>query len=219
MVPLYTPPGDVSWTEVIGIRKAHPSVPLIAVVNPSDGPGPSRGEELSRGMADLRRVGVTVLGYVHTSYTERSRSSAEADVRAYRRWYELKGVMIDEMSNTRGDEGYYSALSRHAKSLGMTFAVGNPGTEAPASFTRTVDCLVIHEDSGPPPLSLLRGYGRVSPSHLAYISHSVPALDVSFERRSASLVGWLYITDAKMPNPYDRLPSYFDEEVRALETT
>ena len=30
-------------------------------------------------------------------------------------------------------------------------------------------------------------------------------------------VGWVYITDATLPNPYDRLPSYWSQEVSLID--
>src|SRR5712692_7987899 len=41
-----------------------------------------------------------MLGYVNTNYGERSKSSVESEVSAYKRWYNVNGIMIDEMSNT-----------------------------------------------------------------------------------------------------------------------
>ena len=217
LIPLYTHPTDGSWSEVVRVHASHPLVPMIAVINPSNGPGGSQNPEYVTGIMNLQNAGVTTLGYVYTNYGERSKSSVESEVSAYKRWYSVNGIMIDEMSNTQGFESYYSALNGHVKTLGMTHTVGNPGTVVPASFIGTLDCLVIYENSGLPPISELQKYRGHAAPNSAYISYGVPTLDTAFEIASAAYVRWLYITDACLPNPYDTLPSYFSAEVATLD--
>ena len=40
LIPLYIPPGTV-WNALIQAKESNPSVPIIAVVNPDNGPGTS----------------------------------------------------------------------------------------------------------------------------------------------------------------------------------
>jgi len=190
---------------------------MVAVINPSNGPGGSQNPEYVTGIRNLQNAGVTMLGYVYTNYGERSKSSVESEVSAYKRWYNVNGIMIDEMSNTQGFESYYSALNSYVKSLGMTCAMGNPGSVVPTSFIGTLDCLVIYENSGLPLISDLQRYRGHSAPNFAYISYSVSTLDTAFETASAAYVGWLYITDAGLPNPYDKVSSYFSAEVATLD--
>ena len=218
LIPLYTHPTDDSWSEVAKVHASHPSVPIIAVINPSNGPGGSQNSKYVTGIRNLQNAGVTVLGYSYTKYGQRSGSSVELEVSAYKRWYDVNGMMFDGMSNTQGFESYYSALNGHSKSLGMACTVGNPGTVVPASFIGTLDCLVIYENSGLPPIAGLQRYRGHGASNFAYISYGVSKLDTSFETLSAGYVKWLYVTDAALPNPYDRLPPYFRAEVATLDS-
>jgi len=167
---------------------------------------------------NLRNAGIAVLDDVYTKYGQRSRSSLESEVSAYKRWYNANGIMFDEMSNTPGIEGYYSSLNGYAKSLGMTYTMGNPGTTVPSSFMGALDCFVIYENAGLPLISVLQGLKGYAASKFAYISYGVSTLDTAFETASATYVGWLYITDAGLPNPYDELPSYFRTEVATLDS-
>ena len=48
IVPLYTRPDDASWPALIAAKKAHPTVGIIAVVNPNSGPGSAVEAELHR---------------------------------------------------------------------------------------------------------------------------------------------------------------------------
>jgi len=190
---------------------------MVAVINPSNGPGGSQNPEYVTGIRNLQNAGVTMLGYVYTNYGERSKSSVESEVSAYKRWYNVNGIMIDEMSNTQGFESYYFALNGYVKSLGMTYTLGNPGIVVPTSFMGTLDCLVIYENSGLPLISGLQRDRGHAPPNFAYISYGVPTLDTAFETASAAQVRWLYITDDGLPNPYDTLPSYFRAEVATLD--
>src|SRR5438132_172651 len=102
------------------------------------------------GIKNLQAAGITVLGYVYTSYAARSISSAESDVISYKNLYNVNGIMFDEMSNVVGNENYYSTLTQYVKSHGMTMTVGNPGTSTRASYIGTVDNITIYESSGAP---------------------------------------------------------------------
>jgi Spherulation-specific family 4. len=41
MIALYTYP-DSTWDVVAQAKSAHPSVPVVAIINPNNGPGSSR---------------------------------------------------------------------------------------------------------------------------------------------------------------------------------
>src|SRR5882672_4184561 len=53
IVPLYTFPTDASWADLVTARKAHPSVRVVAVVNPNSGPGASKNAAFTTGIAKL----------------------------------------------------------------------------------------------------------------------------------------------------------------------
>jgi hypothetical protein len=133
--------------------------------------------------------------------------------------YNIDGIFFDEMSNTEGKEHYYESLSNYAKSLGFTFTVGNPGADVPSSYIGTVDNIVIYEDSGLPNISDLEGWHTsYDKTNFSIIAHSVDSLDESFVSDASNYVGYMYITDNRMPNPYDSLPSYFNELASVLST-
>jgi len=159
-----------------------------------------------------------VLGYVATGYATSSYSAlsgVEANVTLYNSWYHVDGIFFDEMSNVVGNESYYSTLNSFAKSLGMIFTVGNPGATVPTSYIGTLDTLVIYENGGLPDLSTL-AYPGNSTSNFAIVSYGVPSPGQAFLTNSSSVAGWVYFTDAGMPNPYFALPTYLMEEVAML---
>src|SRR5437667_84959 len=217
VIPLYTYPTDGSWAETLQAKNAHPNVPIIAVINPSNGPGGASDLKFVQGVKNFQAAGIIVLGYVATGYASHGMSDLDAQISSYWNWYRVNGIMFDEMSNVPGNENYYFTLNTYVKSLGMTMTMGNPGTSVPSSYIGTLDSLCIFEQGGLPTLSYLSSYSGHPKSNFAYIGLSVSSLNTSFEVSSSNYVQWIYITDAGGGNPYNVLPSYFMNEVAALD--
>jgi hypothetical protein len=157
MIPLYTYPGS-TWDQVIAAKNAHPSVPIVAIINPSNGSGNVQNSAYVTGIQNLQSANITVLGYVHTNYATRNIALAVNDTNNYKNWYGVNGIFFDEMSNTPGNESYYRYLNDHAKSLGMTFTVGNSGVDISPSYVGIVDNIVIHDNLSTPSISSLGGW-------------------------------------------------------------
>ena len=122
------------------------------------------------------------------------------------------------MSNTAGDEAYYKGLDQFAKSKGLTVTVGNPGSDTLASFVGTVDTILIYESEGLPKVSSLHVFsGQYDRKNFGVIPYGVPALDASFVAAARADVGFIYLTDDNLPNPWDTLPAYFSSLLAALE--
>ncbi len=68
IIPLYTDPSDASWSQLVTAANAHPSVAIVAIINPNDGPTPSVDPAYTAGIASLRAAHVTVVGYVATGF-------------------------------------------------------------------------------------------------------------------------------------------------------
>src|SRR2546422_5088720 len=206
VIPLYTYPTDGSWAETLRAKNAHPNVPIIAVINPSNGPGGSSDPNYVQGVMNFQAAGVIVLGYVATGYASHLMSSLESQIGSYKNWYSVSGIFFDEMSNVQGNENYYSPLNTYVKSLGMTMTMGNPGTSMPNSYIGTLDSLCIFEQSGLPTLSYLSSYSGHPKSNFAYIGLSVSLLNTAFEAASSQYAGWIYITNAGGREPLQRAP-------------
>jgi len=218
IVPLYSYPGSY-WNQVIQAKNAHPSVPIVAIVNPNSGPGSSVDSTYVSSIKQLQSAGITVLGYVYTSYGSRSTSAAEADITSYHNWYNVNGIFFDEMSNVSGYESYYSTLTQYVKSHGMTMTVGNPGTDTLSSYVGTVDNLVIYESPGLPTISNLAGWHTsYAKSNFSMIAFGVGLPTQSYVTSTTSDVSYIYATDDNLPNPYDTIPSYFGSLVAELDT-
>jgi len=218
MVPLYTSPTDGSWAALIQTKIAYPNVPMVAIVNPQSGPGNNASHAYAAGIRELQAAGIKVLGYVATGYGSLPVASAERDIAAYWSWYQVNGTMFDEMPAASGQEGYYDTLNAYAKSLGMTFTVGNPGGPISTSYVGILDTLIIYENSGLPNATsisiLYKGFDR---SNFAVVSYGVGyAQQSSVLAGISSAANYIYFTNATLPNPYHSLPGYLMSEVSSL---
>jgi len=217
MVPLYTYPTSSTWDTVAKAKSSYPSVPIIAIINPSNGPGASKDSNYAAGIQKLQSAGVTVLGYVFTSYGSRSSSTIKADISTYNNWYKVNGIFFDEMSNVGGKETYYKSLSDYAKSLSSSYTVGNPGADTASSYVGTMDNIIIYENAGLPSISSLGGWhSNYDKKNFSIIPYAVGSLDKTYVSKAASEVGYMYITNDNLPNPWDSVPSYFNDLTSAV---
>lgn len=221
IVPLYMDPDQGSaWTELAGTKALHPTVPVIAIANRLNGPGASSSLTYFAGIASLVAVGVQVIGYVRTNYGQRDVLDVRADIERWSSWYRLaglSGVFLDQQAAKAGLESYYSGLASHARGLGLTLIVGNPGTDPAPSYVGTVDTLVIHNGAGLPPLTSLDGWHLAHPRrNFGILCYGVENLDPSFVANAVKRVGYLYVTSDTSPDPWNTLSPQLGALLAAL---
>jgi hypothetical protein len=222
IVPLYIYPSPnvlTAWDTLASEKRRHPTVDVRAIINPSNGPGTSVDSSYVAGVSKLRGAGIVVLGYVYTNYAARSTVELQKEMTAYSRWYpDVSGIFFDEMQNRAGYEAYYRDLQTYALSLGFTSTVGNPGTEVPPSFVGTVGTILIYESKGLPNVGTLKGWhAGYDRRNFGIIPYGVSALDSAFVAAARPSIGYIYLTNDDMPNPWDSLPSYFADLLTALQ--
>jgi hypothetical protein len=219
IVPLYTYPSDPSWNTVIAAKAAHPTVGVVAVINPSNGPGAAVDPGYASGIARLTAAGIKVVGYVATGYAVKSPVVVKADIDRWRAFYpgQIGGIFFDEQSNRAGDVPYYRDLSQHAKAQGMPFTIGNPGTDTSESFVGALDVMLIYESAGLPTENQLAGWhANHAPSNFGVIPHAA-AFDAAFVRNARRYVQYIYVQNDTLPNPWDSVPGTFGDLLAALE--
>ncbi|MGA2665185.1 MAG: spherulation-specific family 4 protein [Nitrososphaerales archaeon] len=216
IVPLYFWPTS-QWNDLIQMKQAHPSMPVIAVVNPGNGPGTHVEPTYVTWIDKLRAVGITVVGYIPTDWGSRSISSIEANMVTFKSFYEVNGIFLDQMTNQPGRESYYSALTAYARSQGLQTVVGNPGTQVSPAFIGTVSVLLVFENSYVPTLSRLQSMtmGQTR-DDFAMISYDTPVQSAATVGMITHYVRYVYLTAGTMPAPYYGLSTYFDTLVSQL---
>jgi hypothetical protein len=219
IIPLYSWPTDVNgnvvpdWNTVASEHQRWPAIAVIPIVNNQNGPGPSLDPNWTKGIDVLINGGCKVAGYVYTQYGRRQIAKVEKDISNWKAWYpQITTLFLDQMSNKKGNESYYSTLTSYAKSHGFDFVIGNPGTATVPSYIGTVDAMVIYENTGVP-TSFSSWQASYSPNDFATLSYSVssssfPSSQVTANKAS---VAYQYVTDdGPDGNPWDELSTYLD---------
>jgi hypothetical protein len=230
LVPAYFYPlANSGWTEMTA---AAAQVPVTAIVNPANGPGSTVDQNYFSAINALRTAGGDVVGYVYTNGGSRPLEAVESDVSKYAAFYNIDGFFIDEMTITSSTLSYYQKLEEYIKGLSPSFEIiGNPGIPQPHSLTAanylsTADIFDIFE--GPNVGSATSGFNyypygaswfeRYPSARFSSIIYDVPASEMSAAvSRAVQLnAGNVYVTDNSGSNPYDELPSYWDQEISTL---
>jgi hypothetical protein len=221
LIPLYIypDPNDDDWDKVAA---ANSRVPITAIVNPNNGPGGCPPDpNYEEGIRKLREADVTVLGYVFTKYGQRPFVEVKADVELYNQCFNINGIFFDEVNSGDGKCGYYRELCLYTKSLpNLHTAFLNPGVWPDECYFSQTGCdtVVIFENDGRVwPTTTSPGYADdYSPEHSAMLAHTIPGtytmrsmIDLALARD----IGYVYVTDDTLPNPYDSLPWYWQDEI------
>ena len=216
LVPAYFYPMSGGYWDQLAA--AAERVPLMAILNPDSGPGSAFDPNYGAAVDKLRAAGGAVIGYVDTAYGTGGLTQVEADINAYMSWYHLDGIFLDEMANdaNAADRAYYQQVYNYIHGLQSNWTVaGNPGTSTLADYAANPDAdnLVVFEDGSgfssytPSPWqSLLPGQDF---TNLVYNVSSAADMQADVNQAVSQHTGWLYVTDATLPNPYDTLPSYW----------
>ena len=99
----------------------------LVVLNPSSGPGLCRQESYAALAGRLRAAGVRRIGYVDTAYGTRPSADVRDECAAFRDWYDVDWVFLDQVSSMVGGLDAYEQYVRDARSLGCRTVVLNPG--------------------------------------------------------------------------------------------
>jgi hypothetical protein len=189
------------WTRM---QEAHPTVGL-AILNPDSGPGPECDPAKVVRVEESHAIGLTVLGYVDTSYADelaRPLALVTMEIDRYFRWYGVDGIFLDQTPSGPADKAYYGALQSHIRSnWGDALIVLNAGQHTDECFMSLADILVTFEGSY---WHYSRRYRR-APSwcrkhashrfwHLVYgaITPNQMLHAVALSRRRGA--GWVYVT-------------------------
>ncbi len=214
IVPLYSYPGQV-WDDLVKEKNSHPLVPVVAIINPDSGPG-VRDPNYVTGIKKLESAGILVLGYVYTQKTDVATIKNYVD--DYKNWYNVSGIFFDGMSNVHGNEKFYANLSNYAKSQGLNYTVGNPGTDTLPSYIGTVDNLVFYDNKG---LPLVSSFGtwhtNFTRNNFSIVSYGVNDINKTYVENVTKHVQYIYVTNSTLPNPFNTLPKYLDNLMSMVE--
>jgi hypothetical protein len=227
LVPAYFTPrsGGYFWDQLVAEAGR---VPIMAIMNPEDGPGMTADPDYVEAVNRFRAAGGQVIGYVKTRYTARPLDVVKAEIDAYQNWYNIDGVFVDQMTEDAqaAHLAYYQAIYDYVHGLNPQYTVvGNPGTNTVEAYVTVADVLVLFENG--------TGYDTYTPpawqasypaERFAHLVYNVPSPDTMRTYVGLAVsrnTGWVYITDdgspeEDPPNPWDTLPTYWTEFVQAV---
>ncbi|MDB6140093.1 MAG: sorting domain protein [Verrucomicrobiaceae bacterium] len=199
-----------------GAVAAAQKAPMIALINPNNGPGSSKVGGISANVSRLKAAGAKAAGYISTAYGATSLASVYSQIDRYVSWYGANGIFLDEMSDRSNKVSYYTSIHAYAKKKGL-LVVGNPGTFVPVAYAAVADVLVTYED----PLS--HGWNsevqsswtaKYAASKFGTIVNTVPSASMNgvVTRAISQHFGWVFATDAGGNDPFARAPSYLAAE-------
>jgi serine/threonine protein kinase len=225
LVPAYLYPagkGLAQWDRII---ESPAAAATVAIVNPDNGPGKVVDPNYAKILKRARRKGVTVIGYVSTKYATRPLHEVTGNVDQWLRFYPgIQGIFFDEQASSADLVHYYAALYEYArKDKGLSLVVTNPGTTCAEEYltrpTSDVVCLV----EAAKDFTAYRRPGwadRYPADRFAALLCKVrsPAqMKTILREMHDKRIGYCFITDGQMPNPWGRLPSYWDAEAEAVQ--
>lgn len=224
LVPLYSypTPANAMWNAV---QATPATTPVTAIVNPANGPGASVDSNYQSRIGLLAANGVTLAGYVHTSYTLRAIADVKADIDAWRALYPaVTQLFIDEQSDDIVTVPYYAELYSYAASRGFTRVFTNPGTTVDESFTISPDIAVtsvlFETKNAAWAAAHTPAYVASRPAEdFATIVINCPseaAMSAAVALAKSRNYGYIYVTDDKGANPYDKIPTYWTSEKAAV---
>lgn len=228
LIPLYSyptwwDPDAYLWDEV---AEAHSQIPTTVIINPNNGPGGDcPNTDYQEGLKELRDAGVTILGYAYTDYARRDIGKVRGEIDQYNNpCFGIDGIFLDGVSNKASNVGYYQELYAYVRSLpNLDYVFLNPGARTDELYLNVSDTIVIIEDYAKNWRAYQPdGYVAAYPAEqFAMLGHSVletecleEYIDLAVERN----IGYVYLTDDIMPNPWDTLPSFFDSLLTAMAT-
>jgi len=223
-VPSYIYPSGTGATQWSALATAATSVPTTVILNPNSGPGTTQDANYVAAVAKVHAAGGKVIGYVSSSYTNRSLSAVVQDINTYQALYQVDGFFIDEMTadSTTAHIQFYQSVYNYIKGLSPNYTVtGNPGTNVPEIYASlpVADQLVVFEDSAKhyanyAPLAWQANYPTARFAHIVYAA-SATQMQTFVRNASSKGAATVFITNKTLPNPYGALPTYWSQEVSA----
>jgi hypothetical protein len=225
LVPAYFYPAAEGLAQWDRLLESPDPTAVVVIANPDSGPGKVADPNFVEVIDRARRKGFMVIGYVSTQYAARPIGEVKDDIDRWLRFYPgIQGMFFDEQASEADRITYYVALYGYArKERGLALVINNPGTSCAEEYlvrpAADVECLVESgkEFSTFHPPTWARGYPAARFAGSIFKNDDPVKMKQVVRDMVAKKVGYCYITDGKEPNPWNRLPRYWEAEVEAVQ--
>jgi hypothetical protein len=210
------------WQKIINTKY---SLNYFIIANVNNGPGKIVDLDYKKWISILNKSGKRILGYVYSSYAKRDINLVKKDIESWIELYpEIKGFFIDEVSDSKDKKElyYYIEIYKYIKNINRNFyVILNPGNfDINLELLKFSDSIVVFEDDYKEfkKIDLPLWLKEFSQNKFISIVYNVPKNEVLnvYQFLKDKGVGIVYITDDKLPNPYDSLPSYYDFLIKII---
>lgn len=217
-IPAYFYPG-AKWTQAIG---GAPRVEIM-VMNPYNGPGAAPDPNYAAAVSNAQAAGIFVVGYVYTSYGARNVNDVKADIDTYEAWYGVDGIFLDETASATNHVAFYREIDDHIRSYAGNFTVLNPGIYPDESYMGAGDVILAFEgtysayNSGSYAIpAWAHTYSPWRFWHAVYAASNQTRMNNAVNKSRTRNAAYVFITHDALPNPWDKLPSYWSAELNKL---
>jgi hypothetical protein len=212
-IPAYAYPTDrTMWSALAALPPGS-----TIILDPADGPGKAMDPTYQRALAPVRERGVKILGYIDTAFGTRDVSTILEEAKAYEAWYQPDGIFLDQ---TPGDASFLPAFRTiivGLRSQGYQVVL-NPGQPKIApEYVDLADHVINFEGTWASYQKFrvprwVRTFPRDKFWHLVHETGDAATMRRAVRFALQRHAGTVYVTDATMPNPWNRLPVYWREE-------
>lgn len=225
MVPAYfypVGPGEKFWEMLI---QAAPRAPIVVIANPASGPGAQEDPNYTQMLDRVSRAEITVIGYVATSYAKRNLSEVKSDIDRWLRFYpQIKGILLDEQTSGADRVDYYADLGKYIRArIPKALVVSNPGTVCAEEYIshNVVDVVCLFENhTGFHAYEAPSWAARYPARRVCFLPYQTAGVEMMKEcvrQAVRKRAGYFFTTDDGADgNPWDSLPSYWNELVEAV---
>ena len=216
IVPAYFYPGE-TWNEL----KSYKGITRVAIFNPASGSGKEANPDYVNLLKD-KSDEVLIPGYVWAEYGKRDINLVKSEIDNYFNWYGTKDIFIDGVTTGSDNLLYFKDLYDYIKTRGGTVIL-NPGTVPDEEYVKIADMIIMTEGKYADYVNKkfpewVSKYPATKFGHLVYDTPKdslAKAMSLSKERNA----GYVYVTDDGGDNPWDTLPSYWQEETSLICST
>lgn len=222
ILPAYIYPNDAIYDRIIeSSRKLNEK--LIVILNPSNGPSNSDSYAYNKYLGYITSIQTNkskVAGYVSTSYGSRNIDEVKSDIDMWVSDYSIDYIFLDETSAEASQYSYYTELTAYIQNKGKKI-INNFGVTPDTKYKGLESIKIILEESAVKVNSLINSvdYQNWTNDESTYNSNAVlihTANSNYIETIDDYKACWIYITDDVLGNPWDSLPSYYEELINKI---
>lgn len=148
----------------------------------------------------------------------------KSDVDTWVRLYpQIRGFFFDQQPRDSRDAGCFGELRDYAKrKIRDPLVITNPGVPCDEAYLEqsvsNVTCIFVNF-KGFEKFELPATLKAYEPFRFAALPYNIPdaeTMRIIVREAIIKRIGYLYVSDAKPPNPWSKLPNYWEAEVEAV---